>query len=212
MISFALFHATAQQSKLGFDIKTSPGFYKLKPFRGTQHQYSSALGWALGIGVCYEPVLPFFVSTGIFFNRIHYKTDYDFIITLRPNDPLVPVKADVRADCLEVPLLLNFSLQRTEKTNIYLNGGFVASFLLSDKDRTTFGNGEIRRSGYLQSKVSGLQFGAGLRHRLNKNVGLIFEPQYRLFTSKLDQWMGKNSSAFYATVGLFFKKEYRTLP
>ncbi|MBI4649312.1 MAG: hypothetical protein HY738_22615 [Bacteroidia bacterium] len=106
-----------------------------------------------------------------------------------PNDPSVIEKSELKAPCLDVPIMFLYNFLHRKIISTYISAGAITSFLLSDKEITTMADGTVKKekSGFLKGvykqDATNILFAGeilfGASFNLTKSLFITIEPYFR---------------------------------
>jgi hypothetical protein len=195
--------AFGQNRNMELGLSVSPSFYMLTSANGFDHKYHTNANFITGIDISF----PFFkqsnLLTGLYYSSVRYKVEYEFLVE-QPGDPLIPRYGHISANYFEIPLIYVLKLASSNKFFIYSSPGIIPSILISSNDKTTFEDNSTRSSQYLNSFLSSLQLGAGMKYKLSDKWQIKIEPQYRLALKGIDKMMYQKPSSLNIPFGVIY--------
>jgi len=150
-----------------------------------------------------------YISIGATYVTKDFHLTYNFKV-IDPNDPFpIPDKTHVKSEYLEVPLTFGYAVKSWEKYSVLVATGLYPSFLLKERENTTYLNQGNPDTKYFldanQSTLFSASVGFIVHRYVNRTCGIFIEPGYLYFFSPVnEQAMNSHSSLFRLKAGIQF--------
>jgi hypothetical protein len=169
------------QASPGFaSLTAGPDFYSIRTDSYANETYAVKTTFSAGVQAASYLGKRTAIRFGLFYAALRYDVDFNYS-TFQPNDPLIPEFSEIKASYFNVPLTCSFDFISREKIKVCALGGLVTYTKISSSEKTTYADGSQREESFLDSFTWGATIGAGARYNFTDRLGIIVEPQYRLF-------------------------------
>lgn len=159
---------------------------------------NSRTGLSYGMGISYRILKNISVGTGIYYSQKSYTSDrHSYYTTEKPFATWASYSKQINAECevLDIPLNLNLSLLKTEKTGIIAGAGLSSYIMLSEKYNFIYNSSpaypssgrEYTINNQNKHLLSVINLSLGIVKPFGKQNSLIIEPYAKLPLSGIGQ-------------------------
>lgn len=159
---------------------------------------NSRTGLSYGMGLSYRILKNLSVGTGIYYSQKSYTSDrHSYYTTEKPFATWASYSKQIIAECevLDIPLNLNLSLLKTEKTGIIAGAGLSSYIMLSEKYNFIYNSSptypssgrEYTINNQNKHVLSVVNLSIGIEKPFGKQNSLIIQPYAKLPLSGIGQ-------------------------
>ena len=159
---------------------------------------NSRTGLSYGMGISYRILKNISVGTGIYYSQKSYTSDrHSYYTTEKPFATWASYSKQINAECevLDIPLNLNLSLLKTEKTGIIAGAGLSSYIMLSEKYNFIYNSSpaypssgrEYTINNQNKHLLSVINLSLGVVKPFGKQKSLIIQPYAKLPLSGIGQ-------------------------
>jgi hypothetical protein len=196
---------------LSLGLTASPDIYiyDFKAYPNFSFSYNSKVNYSAGITAVYYPVKFISLRTALLYSTKGFSLDYNYQTTAPAVNPdSVAVNTELKADYLDIPIILHFNLIHRDRIQLFIAAGFVPGILVSKAQETLYKSAKTRATDDLSKNfnefVAGTIYSIGFKYNLSPKFGLGFDPYFRYYLNKIDkQAMSANPVSFGGKVALY---------
>ena len=181
-------------------ILGTPDFYSIRAAENLAHEYTEKVGYKMGLNTSLQIGERNMLTLKPCFTSMEYDVNYVYD-AFQAGDPQRPDFASISSQYIDLPLKYSFKFVAKKWFRAFLTAGFNGSFLISSNDLTTFADGSVRESGFLNSILAGTTIGGGAELRLTKKWPLRLGLLYGYFLNGIDTQMDQNPGLFGSSLG-----------
>ncbi len=196
--------SSAQGNKWSLDLISGISLYSYKRTTTFDHKIKNDLGYAGGGILKYSLSERSGIGVGAKWQHIRYDIEYEYTF-LDLGDPSIPVRSDIRADLLSVPVIYELLLYSGEKVIVPSSVGISTSLLLSHRDETIFEDNSTGSLGMLPSILINPHASVGMGYYLKKSFLLKIGFQFTYFPIDLISTMEPHTFSFQPLIGASYE-------
>jgi hypothetical protein len=151
--------------------------------------YKGKTNFSSGLVIQYNLNAKISLKTKVNYSSKNFQevTDLNYFVPLDPNDPLINGGSEVKVDhinrYIDVPIEINYKLNKNKAFDVVSIVGFVNSFQFDSDHRTNSKLLEVRENRY-NTYLFSVKTGMGFLYKLNR-FGIYMEPQIRFYMNSV---------------------------
>lgn len=201
---------------LSLGLTASPDIYiyDFKAYPNFSFSYDSKVNYSAGITAVYYPVKFISIRAALLYSTKGFSLDYNYktpdpnVASTYVNPDSVAVNTELKADYLDIPIILHFNLIHRDRIQLFVAAGIVPGVLVSKAQETLYKSAKTRATDDLSRNfnefVAGTIYSIGFKYNLSPKFGIGFDPYFRYYLNKIDkQAMSSNPISFGGKIAVY---------
>lgn len=180
-----------------------------KTMLNSNFDYNSNIGYSTGVGLKFQLQEKIFIKTGLLYATQGYQLKYNYVV-LDTNDPAIPSQTKLKLLYLHVPIMFGYQCLNFGNFKFTPSGGLIIGYQINETENTTYDDGSIRKSDFLNQNLNKLQVrfevALGFEYLIGDKFKIEIGPFIGKGLNKLDDELMKSCQIAYGLIlGLYYK-------
>lgn len=194
---------------LGLTYSPDAYVYDFKTYSDFSFTYKSDFNYSAGITAVYYPVKFISLRVAMLYSTKGFGLDYNYASSNPSINPdSLPTHSSLKADYLDMPIILHFNIIHKDRIQLFLAAGLVPGVLIQKAEETLFKSNRQSEteelSKHFNDFIAGSIYSIGFKYNFSPKLGLGFDPYIRYYLNKIDkQSMEANPISFGGKFSLY---------
>ena len=177
---------------LGLTLSPDVYVYDFKTYSDFSFTYKSEFNYSIGLTAVYYPIKFISLRGALLYSTKGFSLDYNYTSNNTGIDPdSLPSQSSLKADYLDLPLILHFNIIHKDRIQLFLAAGIVPGILLKKAEETLFKSNRQSEtddlSKHFNEFIAGTIYSIGFKYNFSPKLGLGFDPYIRYYLNKIDK-------------------------